>query len=115
MVEPQESSIRKNMLSKQQKSATKLMSEGKRLPEEMIAAAEQKFAGFRSLKSEIDGEMDRVHEVLDGVRKKITENIQSDINKEGLLGGNHDDYLKCLETNYRDLELLLRKDEAKWT
>ena len=40
MVEPQESSIRKNMLSKQQNSAAELMSEGKRLPEEMIAAAE---------------------------------------------------------------------------
>ena len=40
--------------------------------------------------------MARVHEVLDGVRKKITENISSDTNKEGLLAGKHDDYLKCL-------------------
>ena len=35
-------------------------------------------------------------------------------NQDGLLTGKHDDYLQCLESNYRDLELLLRKDEAKW-
>ena len=39
----------------------------------------------------------------------------SNENTDGLLTGKYDDYLKCLEINYRDLELLLRKDEATWT
>ena len=81
----------------------------------MVAAAEQKSAGFRSLKAEIDDEMAKVHEALEKVRRKIHENIVSDENKDGLLIGNYDDYLKCLEMNYRDLELIFRKDEAKWT
>ena len=61
MVEPQESSISKKLLSKQQHYAGKLMNEGKTLPEEMVAAAEQKFEGFKSLKGEIDDEMARAH------------------------------------------------------
>ena len=81
----------------------------------MVAAAEQKSAGFRSLKAEIDDEMAKVHEGLEGVRRMIHENIVSDKNKDGLLTGNFDDYLKCLVMDYRGLELLLRKDEAKWT
>ena len=114
MVEPQESSTRSKILKKQQNSAGKIMNEGRKLPEEMVAAAEQKSAGFRSLKAEIDDEMAKVHEALEKVRRKIHENIVSDENKDGLLIGNYDDYLKCLEMNYRNLELLLRKDDAKW-
>ena len=90
------------------------MNDGRKLPEEIVARAEQKSAGFRSLKSEIDDEMARAHEALDGVRRKIRENIVSNENEDGLLTGKHDDYLKCLEMNYRNLELLLRKDDAKW-
>ena len=91
------------------------MNEGKTLPEEMVAVAEQKSAGFRSLKAEIYEEIAKAHESLDGVRKMIHENILSDNNKDGLLTGSYDDYLKCLEMSYRDLELMFRKDEAKWT
>ena len=58
--------------------------------------------------------MARAHEAIDGVCRKIRENVLSDQNKYGLLTANHDDYLKCLEMNYRDLELLLRKDEELW-
>ena len=84
------------MLSKQQTFAADFMNEGKTLPEEMVHKAEQKSAGFRSLKAEIDDEMAKVHELLEGVRRKIHENIVSDNNKYGLLTGNYDDYLKCL-------------------
>ena len=59
--------------------------------------------------------MARAHQELDGVRMKIRENILSNENTDGLLTGKYDDYFKCLEINYRDLELLLRKDEATWT
>ena len=90
------------------------MNDGRKLPDEIVARAERKSAGFRSLKSEIDSEMARIHEALDGVRRKIRENIVSDENEDGLLTGRNDDYLKCLEINHRELELLLRKDEVKW-
>ena len=115
MVEPQESSTRSKILSKQQNYASKILNEGKKLPEEMVAVAEQKLSGFNSLKSEIDDGMARAHQELDGVRMKIRENILSNENTDGLLTGKYDDYIKCLEINYRDLELLLRKDEATWT
>ena len=111
MVEPQESSVRLKMLSEQQKFAAKFMNEGKRLPDEMVAAAEQRFAGFKSLKAEINDDMARAHEALDKIRRKVRENTLSDANRDGLLTSKHDDYLHCLEMNYRNLELLLRKDE----
>ena len=75
------------------------MNEGRGLHEEIIAVTEYRFARFKSLKTEIDDDMARAHEVLDRVRKKILENILSDENKGGLLTGKHDDYLKCLEMN----------------
>ena len=90
------------------------MNDGRKLPEEIVARAEQKSAGFRSLKSEIDDEIARAHEALNGVRRKIRENILSEKNEDGLLTGKLDDYLRCLEMNYREFELLLREDDAKW-
>ena len=56
------------------------MNEGKSLPEEMVGGAQQKLSGFKSLKAEIDDEMAKAHDVLDGVRSKIRENVWSDRN-----------------------------------
>jgi hypothetical protein len=81
---------------------------------EMVSAAEKKLAGFKSLKVGIDADIARANETLDGVRKKIRENTLSNENVEGLLTGNQEEYLKCLQMNYRDLELLFKLDEAKW-
>ena len=114
MVEPQELSTRSQILDKQQNSAAEIMNEGRKLPEEMVTTAEHRVTGFKTLKAEIGEEMAKAHEVLDGFRKKIQENILSDENRDGLLTGKLDDYLNCLEIKYLDFELLLRKDETKW-
>ena len=58
--------------------------------------------------------MARAHEALDKVCNKIRENILSNENRDGLLTGKQEDYFQCLEMKYRDLEILLRQDEAKW-
>ena len=114
MVEPQELSTRSQILDKQQNSAAEIMNEGRKLPEEMVTTAEHRVTGFKTLKAEIGEVMAKSHEVLDGFRKKIQENILSDENRDGLLTGKLDDYLNCLEIKYLDFELLLRKDETKW-
>ena len=81
----------------------------------MVSAAEKKLAGFKLVKAEIDAEIAKVHEGLDAARSKINENIWSKENRDGFLTGKQEDYLKCLEIKHRDLELLFRQDEAKWT
>ena len=58
--------------------------------------------------------MAKAHESLDRVRGKIRANMLNEQNSLGLLTSDQNDYLQCLEMNHRDLEQLLRKDEAKW-
>ena len=99
MVEKQELSKRQKILNKHSSFTGEILNEGRGLHEEIITVTEYRFARFKSLKTEIDDDMARAHEVLDRVRKKILENILSDENKDGLLTGKHDDYLKCLEMN----------------
>ena len=70
--------------------------------------------GFHSLKGEIDAEMAKTLEQIEKVRAMIRDNIQGKDNPIGLLTGKLQDYLQCLEINYRDLEMLLRNDETKW-
>ena len=66
------------------------------------------------IKGEINTGMVRVHEALDDVRKKIRENCKSEQNQDGLLTGKQEDYLQCLEMDYRKFEQLLRQNEANW-
>ena len=47
------------------------------------------------------------------MRAKIKYNIAGKDNPHGLLTSKLEDYLQCLEF-VRDLEMLLREDEAKW-
>ena len=77
----------------------------------MVAAFEIKLIGLNALKGEIQAEMAKAHKAFNEVRKKIRENVQSDKNKDGLLTGEQEDYLKCLEMDYRKPEYLLRQDE----
>jgi len=76
----------------------------------MLSAAEKQLAGFKSLKGGIDADILRVNQTLDLVRKKIRENTVSNENRDGLLTGTQEDYLKCLEINYKELELLFKHD-----
>ena len=76
----------------------------------MLSAAEKQLAGFKSLKGGIDADIVRVNQTLDGMRRKIRENTASNENRDGLLTGTQEDYLKCLEINYKDLELLFKHD-----
>ena len=80
----------------------------------MVKQAQRRFDGYNSLKGEIDEDMAKAHESLDRVRGKIRKNVLNEQNLHGLLTGDKNDYLQCLEMNYRDLEQLFRKDEAKW-
>ena len=102
------------MLSKQFNCSAELMDDGIKLSEEMVAVAQQKLTGYNVIKGEIDTGMVRVHEALYDVRRKILENCKSEQNQDGLLTGKQEDYLQCLEMDYRKLEQLLRQDEAKW-
>ena len=43
---------------------------------------------------------------------RLEKNVCSDKNKDGLLTAEQEDYLKCLEMDYRKLEYLLRQDEG---
>ena len=51
----------------------------------MVAAAERRFTGFKSLKADIDTDMAKIHEISDGLKRKIYENIMSSQNRNGLL------------------------------
>ena len=102
------------MLGDQQIFAANLIKEGKKLPEEMMATAEIKMTGFNILKGEIDASMAKVHDALDDVRTKIRENARSKHNQDGLLTSKQEEYLQCLEIDYRKLENLLNQDEEKW-
>ena len=92
----------------------KAFEKGEALHAEMLNTAKNKLAGFNLLKGEIDTDMAKAHEVLDGVRRKIRANILSKENPDGLLTNSQEDYLQCLAMNYRHLEQMFRKDEAVW-
>ena len=66
-----------------------------------MTAAERRLAGFKSLKEDIDTDMAKIHEISDGVRTKIRENILSNENRDGLLTNKQEDYLKCLKMKHR--------------
>ena len=70
--------------------------------------------GFRSLKTDIDTEMDAIHQKLKSVSVKITDNLKSEANPEGLLTGGRNSYLNCLKLKYRELEDLFQQDDAFW-
>ena len=86
----------------------------KQLSDEIVTRAKDKLEGFEKLKSEIDTAMMEVHQKIDGVSQMIKANVRSEDNPNGLLVKPSDDYLKCLELQHRDLEVLLRQDDAYW-
>ena len=114
MVEPQEDSILSEVMKFHQKAGAKSLEKTQSLPGEMVKQAQRRVDGFNSLKGEIDEDMAKAHESLDRVRGKIQANTLSEHNPHGLLSGNQNDYLKCLEMKHRDFEQLLKKDEARW-
>lgn len=58
--------------------------------------------------------MATVHDSIGKVRNKIKDNILSEENPVGLLTLKKQDYLQCLDMNYRHLNEMLREDEIKW-
>ena len=56
---------------------------------------------FHSLKAELDAEMSKVHQQLEGIGNKLRANIHSEENSEGLLVQRERDYLECLELKHR--------------
>ena len=55
------------------------------MPQEEITVAEMKLEGFRELKKELDGYMQKVLGTVELMKSRIKENIKSDVNPEGLL------------------------------
>ena len=80
----------------------------------MVAAAEKKVARFNSFKGEIDTDLAKALEIVESISRKIRENTLSKQNKDGILTCKEENYLKCLQINYREFEILLRTDEAIW-
>ena len=58
--------------------------------------------------------MMKVAETLGVIRKAIEDNICDREHEDGLLTQGKIEYLTCLEVQYEQLELLLRRDEAQW-
>lgn len=94
MVEPQEPSILDDLLFKQKRFTMTALEDGRKLPTQMVAAAEKKLEGLKALKSELDQEMVLVHLSLESIRKKIRENVWSSTeHTDGFLTRKSDDYL----------------------
>ena len=58
--------------------------------------------------------MERVHLVLNDLKKKIRANIHGDLNQDGLLTQNVEDYMRCLSIDQAALDTLLEKDSVYW-
>ena len=58
--------------------------------------------------------MAKAHEHLEDARVKVRTNIVTEENPYGLLTRGKENYLKCLEFDYRGLEDFMRQDEAHW-
>jgi len=55
-----------------------------------------------------------VHEKLDQAKQKVKANLKSARNKDGLLTRGEQAYVKCLELQKEQLEVLFSEDEAHW-
>ena len=97
MTQTQEHSAGFIVLEKQRKFKAKALIEGQKMPQQMVAVAEKKLAGFKILKEEIESEMQSIQDRLSEVRNSIRMNIRSEKNARGLLTQKEDDYLSCLE------------------
>lgn len=73
------------------------MAIGSKLPQEHIKKAEEKLAGFKDLKSVIDGKMKRVLNTLKEVRQIVKDNLYSKERKEGYFIQKESEYLTFLE------------------
>ena len=84
------------------------------VPEEEAGCTKDQQDSFRSLKTEIDVAMTEVHEKVAVVVKKIEANFMSEDNPQGLLVQGKQKYLSCLQMQQKELEILLRQDNAHW-
>ena len=68
----------------------------KNIPGKIIDDAELKLVKFKSLEKEINAEMVAVVKQALAIRLKISRNMKSDGNPDGLLTRTEDEYMKCL-------------------
>ena len=58
--------------------------------------------------------MEKIHVVLGDLKQKIRVNIHGELSQDGLLTQKVEDYMNCLEVDYRGLEDLLQRDSIYW-
>ena len=81
---------------------------------EIVKSAEDKCEGLTCLKAKIDEELDEVDSKLGNVRQIIKDNIQRELNPDGLLICPENSYLKCLDLRRQELDELFAADGAFW-
>ena len=76
----------------------------------MITKSELRLTAFDKLKQEIDREMSVVLDRVEAIKGKLRSNLHSENNGDGLLRQSEEDYFKCLQIGYLQLEQLFRSD-----
>ena len=74
MTEPQEHSIEKEVISLNQSQQQTLIKRSKGLPQERLSLAKQRLYGFKTLKTELNTDLQVVLEKLEALKNKIKEN-----------------------------------------
>ena len=114
MVEPQEPSVSRKIIEHQLNCNKLVFREGTSLPREIIQKSETRIVAFQQFKADIDTDVERVHLVLNDLKKKIRANIHGDLHQDGLLTQNVEDYMRCLSIDQATLDTLLEKDSVYW-
>ena len=83
--------------------------------QEEVSEAQQQIDGFRTLKPELDTDLQAVLEKIGALKIKIKSNVRGKDNPRGLLTRDADLYLACLTIQHEKLEGFYREDEAQWT
>ena len=84
-------------------------------PQELQSHAKNQIDAFNLLKGEIYAELLAVHEGLGRVKQKVSANVKSPQNPNGLLTRQEQAYNDCLELKKCEFEVLLQEDQAFWT
>jgi len=69
---------------------------------------------FHVIRGKIYEDLQVVHEKLDQVKEKVRASLKSEQNPDGLLTRGEQAYVKCLELQKEQLEVLFSEDEAHW-
>ena len=75
MVEPQNNSVKEKILSLSESKNQILFEESKGLSQEEVSLAMQKIDGFKTLKTELDTDLQEVLEKKEALKNKIKDNV----------------------------------------